>query len=287
LERKVKMKQSAVQRWVAMVGLVIGMSTHSVAQMPEGAGDPGSGDVRGAFAGGQMVQGTVTAVAADRLTLKTEAGDVYQVALSANTRLVKARQPVKITEIKPGDGVGAMGVMDAPTRTMHALMVAVMDAEDVKKAREGMGKVYIIGKVKAIDEVKLTILRTDGVSQVIEVDETTSFKKGGRSIAIMGGGIGMGMGGMGGGGGRQGGDGGGAPRPSGGAGGGQGGGGESITLADVKVGDTVAGQGALKHGVFVPTELGVMDAAAMGKRRRRAATDGAPAGHPADGAAPQ
>ena len=33
---------------------------------------------------------------------------------------------------------------------------------------------------------------------------------------------------------------------------------ESITLADVKVGDRVFGQGALKNGVFVPTELRVM-----------------------------
>ena len=260
--------------------------------MPEGAGGPEGGG-RVAFAGGQMVQGTVTAVAADKLTLKTEAGDVYQVALSANTRLIKARQPVKVTDIKPGDGVGAMGVMDVPTKTVHALMVAVMDAEDVKKAREGMGKVYIIGKVTAIDEVKLTVLRTDGVSQVIEVDETTSFKKGGRGIANIGGGIGMGMG-MGGigGSGRQGGNGAGA-RQSGtggqgsGAGGGQGAGGESITLADVKVGDTVAGQGALQHGVFVPTELGVMDAAAMGQRRRRPAANGAPAGPAVGSAAPQ
>ena len=55
-----------------------------------------------------------------------------------------------------------------------------------------------------------------------------------------------------------------------GAGSGAAAGGESITLADIKVGDTVAGQGALKNGVFVPTELGVMDAAAMTRRRRSA-----------------
>ena len=30
---------------------------------------------------------------------------------------------------------------------------------------------------------------------------------------------------------------------------------ESITLLDVKVGDSVVGQGALKGGVFVPKEL--------------------------------
>jgi hypothetical protein len=52
-------------------------------------------------------------------------------------------------------------------------------------------------------------------------------------------------------------------------------GGESITFADVKVGDSIAGRGALKNGTFVPTELGVMDPAAMGQRRRRGAEGGA------------
>jgi len=65
----------------------------------------------GAFAGGQMVRGTVTAVGAGRLTVKTEENDVYQVAVSANTRVMKDRQPVKVADIKAGDGIGAMGVM--------------------------------------------------------------------------------------------------------------------------------------------------------------------------------
>ena len=38
---------------------------------------------------GRGVQGTITAVAADRLTVKTERGEIYQVALSANTRIMK------------------------------------------------------------------------------------------------------------------------------------------------------------------------------------------------------
>src|SRR5665213_2796689 len=111
----------------------------------------GLGDGGGAFAGGQMVRGTVTAVAADRLTVKTEEGEVYQIAVSVNTRVIEDRQPVKITDIKAGDGVGAMGVMDAPTKTIHAVFVAVMDAAQVKKAREDLGKVYITGRVTAIN----------------------------------------------------------------------------------------------------------------------------------------
>jgi len=213
-----------------------------------------------AFAGGQMVRGTVTAAAGDHLTVKTEAGEVYQVVVSQNTRVTRERQPVKVADIKVGDGVGAMGVLDAATKTVHAVFVGVVDAEQVKKAREGMGKVYITGKVTAIDmdALKLTVMRPDGVSQVIGVDEGTSFKRGGRGMAAMVSGSGVVDA---------------APRGSG-AGGANSGGGESITFADVKVGDGVAGRGGLKSGLFVPTELGVMDAATMGQRHRRR-SDGA------------
>jgi hypothetical protein len=252
-----------------------------------------------AFAGGQMVRGTVTATSADHLTVKTEAGEVYQVALSANTRLSKDRQPVKIAEIKVGDAVGAMGVLDPPTKTVHAVFVGVLDAEQVKKARENMGKTYITGKVTAIDmdALKLTVMRPDGVSQVIGVDEQTSFKRGGRGMAAMASGNGVidfgGSGGARRGMGSGAGTGEGAGSPAGsatsagtGAGPGSNGGGESITFADVKVGDTVAGRGALKNGLFMPTELGVMDPAAMGQRRRRGAEGSGPGAAPSDTAAP-
>jgi hypothetical protein len=228
------------------------------------AGQEGQDGARPAFAGGQMVRGTVTAATADKLTVKTDAGDIYQVALSANTRLNKDRQPVKAADIKVGDSVGAMGTLDAPTKTVHAVFVTVVDAEQVKKMRENMGKTYIVGKVTAIDAdaLKITVMRQDNVSQVIGVDEQTSFRRGGRGMMSMANGAGPVDTGAGSGEGRGNGA---------GARGGNGGGGESITFADVKVGDTIAGQGAVKNGVFVPTQLGVMDAAAMGQRRRRGA----------------
>ena len=253
---------------VVLLAAMVSLTGMGWAQESEGGRGAGRGEGGTAFAGGQMVRGTVTAAAADHLTVKTDAGDVYQVAVSANTRIMKDRQPIKLTEVKVGDGAGAMGVLDAPTKTVHAVFLTVMDAEQVKKLREGLGKVYIVGKVTAIDDVKLTVLRNDGVSQVIEVDEGTSFKRGGRQMASMlngSGPVGNVSGGRGAGAGSGGGGGSGA-----GSGAGSGSGGESITLADVKVGDVVAGQGALKNGVFVPTELGVMDAAAMTRRRRSA-----------------
>ena len=47
-----------------------------------------------------------------------------------------------------------------------------------------MGKKYILGTVKAINETKLTIARTDGQTQDIEVDENTSFRKSRDSITL-------------------------------------------------------------------------------------------------------
>jgi hypothetical protein len=265
------MTQRSVQGWTKKLLLAAVVTALPVIVLAQDAQDPRRGGA--AFAGGQMVRGTVTATAADHLTVKTDAGETYQISLSANTRLNKERQPIKVTDIKVGDGAGAMGVLDPSTKTVHAVFVAVIDAEQVKKAREGMGKVYITGKITAIDmdALKVTVLRPDGVSQVIGVDEQTSFKRGGRGMAALASGAGVvDAGAMG----VRGDEGGGAGNGAG-VGRGGSGGGESITFADVKVGDSIAGRGALKNGTFVPTELGVMDPAAMGQRRRRGTEGGA------------
>ncbi len=215
------------------------------------AGDPqDSGNAPAvAMGGARMVRGTVTAVAADHLTMKTTAGDVYQVVLSPNTQVRKGREQVKAADIHVGDGLGAMGEIDQPKKTVHALMIALVDAEQVKKAREAMGKTFISGTVTAIDELKLTIKRTDDMVQVIQVDEDTSFKKGSRGMSMA-----LGADGLGGGGAVA------VPTAPENA--------ESLTLADVKVGSVVAGEGKLKNGVFVPTTLVIGEAGQQRQRRR-------------------
>jgi hypothetical protein len=209
------------------------------------------------LAGGQMVRGVVSAATANNLAIRTDKGEIFQITVTDNTHIMKDRQPLRITAIRAGDNVGAMGVLDAPNHTVHALFVVVVDAEEAKKAREGLGKIYIAGKVTAIDELKLTILRPDGVSQVIAVDESTSFRKGGRQLqsAVDGSGPAGGMLSS---------VAGGPAEPSG----------ESVTLADIKVGDNVAGKGELKSGVFVPSQLGIGDPARQRRKRQDGSTSG-------------
>ncbi len=234
-------------RVAALVSL--GLVLAGVANGQQGQGELGQDGNGPAFAmgnGGRMVRGTVSAVGADTITVKAENGETFVVAVSANTRVMKDRQPEKLAEVKVGDGIGAMGEMDPATKTVHALFVSTVDAEQVKKMRESLGKTWISGKVTGIDELKITVMRSDKVAQTIAVDEDTSFKRGGRGMAMaMEGGGGM----------RRGGETAGAHGQAGP--GGQAG--ESITLADVKVGDVVAGEGSLKAGVFVPTTLMVAD----------------------------
>lgn len=252
---------------LVMLALLLAGTSRAPAQMSDPTQD--GGDLPAMSMGsGRMVRGTVSAVSASRITVKTEANDTFQIALSPNTRLMKDRQPVKASAVKIGDVVGAGGEMDQSTKTLHALFVSVVDAEQVTKLRDSLGKTWIQGKIMAMDDLKLTILRGDKVTQVIAVDEDTSFKRGGRQLAMAMQGDGS------------------APptgdRPGGGSGRAAAGtnstaGGESITLADVKVGDVIAGQGSLKKGVFVPTMLAVLDAS---QRRHRS-------GDSTSGAAPE
>ena len=106
-------------------------------------------------------------------------------------------------------------------------------------------------------------MRTDNVSQAIAVDEGTSFQRGTRGVAAdvtaaggMAGGFG---GGFGGGRGRQGGAQAAPPAP------------ESITLADIKVGDAVMATGTMKGGAFTVLKMGVTEPGAGGPGRNRGA----------------
>jgi hypothetical protein len=236
--------------------------------LPVRAQEPGEQSVgrggMGQFAGMQRLAGEVAAVSGANVTVKTEDGTSFTVVTTDNTRMMKGRGvTIRVADLKPGDGIMAVGNMDAPNKTLHAAALFATDAAQVKAMRENLGKTYILGRVTAIDldNAKMTVERPDGVAQTIGFDESTSFRRGGR---------GFGRGG-------EGSMAGGPPVVGGAPPQGQGSaaaaGGESITLADVKVGDEVRGTGAVKNGTFVPTQLAV---STPGQRRRQG--EGAPGG---------
>jgi hypothetical protein len=203
------------QQWAKKIaGLVLAagmLSTAGWAQEDRGPGGAGGPDM----AGGKGVMGTITAVAPDNFTVKTQDGEAWKVTVGPNTRVTHNREPAKIADLKPGFGVMAFGQADATApNTLHAVVAGFQTAEEVKARMADFGKTWIGGKVTAIEGTKITVtVQTPGQAaasnKTFDVDETTVFKKGR----------------------------------------------EEVTLADVKPGDYVMGRGGLKGGTFVPTVL--------------------------------
>lgn len=244
------------KKWAA-VALALLLPLGAMSARAQDSAEQGQG--RGQFAGMQRIGGTITAITGPQVTIKTVDGATYQVVTTDNTRVMRGRgNPAKLTDLKVGDGLMAMGNMDTPNKTLHAAVLVSMDADQMKRMEDAqkqqianLGKTMIAGRVTAIDmdNVTMTVERPDGVSQTIGFDENTSFRRG-RASGVNG----MGFA----------------------AGNGSGSGtaananatptGESITLADIKPGDRVAGPGELKSGRFVAKELTVMT---PGNGRRR------------------
>jgi hypothetical protein len=162
------------------------------------------------FPPGENVVGKVTSTGKDSLVIAPLAGgDAVTVKVSDTTRVTKERQPVKFSDIKTNDMVFARGQLNGTAMT--AAIIGVITPEMAQRIQQGgfgmgrgngggrgfgggagagefnrddLGKKFIAGEVKAINETKLTIARPDGQTQEIEVDENTSFKRGNESITL-------------------------------------------------------------------------------------------------------
>jgi hypothetical protein len=191
-------------------------------------GRSGQGGWGGGMGMGNGITGTVTEVAADRYTIKTDAGGTYTIHFSVNTRIVKQAiqrrgegggnppQTIKPNDIKVGDAIGVMGEVDAAAKSVGAVVIAQLDPERARQLRElraNYGKTWLQGKVMAINETKVTLLgMVDNTTHAFVADEETTFRK------------------------RR----------------------EPITLADVQVGDMVRVEGVVKEGTFIAASVAVM-----------------------------
>jgi len=185
-------------------------------------------------AGGQMegrrrpgVMGTITAITANSITVKTRDGETVTVSFNDQTQFTKDRQPAKLADFKVGDMIFVRG-QSTGQNAWQAEMIGARTGGVGGGAgmggggmRDALGKSFIAGEIKSINGTQLVIARPDGVSQTITVDENTSFRKQG----------------------------------------------ESITLADLKPGDHVFGRGEMKNAVFVPADLNLGDPGMMGRGR--------------------
>ncbi|MGD0347757.1 MAG: DUF5666 domain-containing protein [Terracidiphilus sp.] len=213
---------------------------------PGNGGGYGQRGGRGGYGGGmgRGVMGTVTEVAADHYTIKTETGEVYTVHFGANTRIIKQPagmrgpggggggqgtgggygrggyggnppQEIKATDIKVGDAINAAGDIDATAKSVGATRIALLDPATVKQMQEmaaNFGKTWLQGKVTAINGTTITLIGAlDNAPHTVVADENTQFRR------------------------RR----------------------DPVTLADIQVGDTIGAEGAIKNGVFTATAVNV------------------------------
>jgi hypothetical protein len=243
-------------------GQSAGQNTNPASNTSPGSGaGQGQRGGRGGYGGGmgggagmmmgRGLMGTVTEVAADHYTIKTEAGDVYTVHFTADTRIFKQvagmrgpgqgagaggqgtggggggrgygsgdrngnpAQEIKPTDIKAGDAIAVMGNIDATAKSANATRIAQLDPAVVGQIRAmeaDFGKTWLMGKVTAIDGTKITLTGVvDNAAHSVVADENTTFRK------------------------RR----------------------DPITLADIQVGDTLRAEGAVKDGVFTAATVNV------------------------------
>ena len=156
---------------------------------PKSAADQAQGDQaqpglnrRGWEGRFQGVAGTITGIDKNKLLLKTMDGKAVTVNLASDTRYRKDRQPATLADFKVGDTV-MVGGDPAGENVWNARFVSSRSGGDAEM-RESLGKRFIAGEIKSIEGTSLTILRVDGESQTIQVDENTSFRKQNESITL-------------------------------------------------------------------------------------------------------
>jgi preprotein translocase subunit YajC len=235
---------------------------------------------RGGMGGGMMgrgLMGTVTEVAADHYTIKTEMGDVYTVHFSADTRITKQPagmrgpggggggggqgnggggygrganggnppQEIKATDIKVGDAIVAAGDIDATAKSVGATRIVQLDPDTAKRMQEqaaSFGKTWLGGKVTAINGTTITLTGAlDNAPHAVAADENTTFRR------------------------RR----------------------DPITLADIQVGDTVRAEGAIKDGVFTATAVSISGGMGGPPPNGPSGAPSGPASGPAPGPPPQ
>jgi hypothetical protein len=118
------------------------------------------------------VGGTITSVEGQTITLKTFRGTAATVKTTEGTAFLRGGQVVELSDLKVGETILVAG--EEKDGVWIAKIVRL--PPEASPAPQDLGKRFISGVVKKIDETRLTILRPDGESQVIEVDESTSFR---------------------------------------------------------------------------------------------------------------
>jgi len=167
--------------------------------------------------GPRPVLGRIAAIQEGALRITRPDGSEQTVKITPKTEFRKDREPAKLKDFQVGDGILVRGKENADDSSITAEMIAGRSGNGPNGPNRQnpvgtLGKDFVMGEVKAMDPPSITVMRTDNVKQIFELNEDTSLRKGR----------------------------------------------ESVTMADVQVGDHIFARGALQDNQFVPKTVMVI-----------------------------
>ena len=148
--------------------------------------------------------GKITALHDNSMDVLDTNGDTITVKFNGQTQFRKDRQPAKRTDFKVGDVILVRGQESADhSWTAETVAARSLNGQNGPGGRGGfggpgggggrggagqqagtLGKDYVAGEIKSVDAPKLTVLRSDNVTQTLELNEETSMRKGRESITM-------------------------------------------------------------------------------------------------------
>ena len=131
--------------------------------------------------------GKITAIHDSTIELSNPNGEAVTVKLTPQTEFRKDRQPAKRSDFKVGDVIAVRG-QENPDHTWTAQMIGARSANGEGRGPNmqagTLGKDYVVGEVKSVDAPNISVLRTDHVTQTIELNEDTSLRKGRDAVTM-------------------------------------------------------------------------------------------------------
>ena len=131
--------------------------------------------------------GKITAIHDSTIQISNPNGETVTVKVTPQTEFRKDRQPAKRSDFKVGDVIAVRG-QENPDHTWTAQTIGARSANGDGRGPNmqagTLGKDYVAGEVKAVDAPKISVLRSDNVTQLIELNEDTSLHKGRDAITM-------------------------------------------------------------------------------------------------------
>src|SRR6266404_580292 len=131
--------------------------------------------------------GKITAIHNSSFEISNPNGETVTVKLTPQNEFRKDREAAKRSDFKVGDVIAVRG-QENPDHTWTAQAIGARSANGDGRGPNmqagTLGKDYVAGEVKSVDAPKISVVRSDNVTQTIELNEDTSLRKGRDAITM-------------------------------------------------------------------------------------------------------